>query len=40
MYFFCINKTNIFTTLEHIEETFIHKYIPIKNLKRNMEADG
>ena len=36
----CINKVNISTTLEDIEEAFIYRDIPIKNLKRCMKADG
>ena len=41
----CINKVNIATTLEDIEQAFIYrdipiKNIPIKNLKRCTKADG
>ena len=36
----CINKVNISTTSEDIEEAFIYRDIPIKNLKRCMKADG
>ena len=36
----CINKVNTSTTLEDIEEAFIYKDIPIKNLKRCTRADG
>ena len=36
----CINKVSIGTTLEDIEEAFIYKDIPIKNLKRCTKADG
>ena len=36
----CINKVSIGTTLEDIEEAFIYRDIPIKNLKRCTKADG
>ena len=36
----CINKVNTKTTLEDIEEAFIYRDIPIKNLKRCTRADG
>ena len=36
----CINKVNIATTLEDIEQAFIYRDIPIKNLKRCTKADG
>ena len=36
----CINKVNTTTTLEDIEEAFIYRDIPIKNLKRCTKADG
>ena len=36
----CINKVNTTITLEDIEEAFIYKDIPIKNLKRCTRADG
>ena len=36
----CINKVNIATTLEDIEQAFIYKDIPITNLKRCTKADG
>ena len=36
----CINKVSIATTLEDIEEAFIYRDIPIKNLKRCTKADG
>ena len=35
-----LNKINITTTLKNIEEAFIYKDIPIKNLKRCTKADG
>ena len=35
-----INKVNTTTTLEDIEEAFIYRDIPIKNLKRCTKADG
>ena len=35
-----INKVNTTTTLEDIEEAFIYRDIPIKNLKRCARADG
>ena len=35
-----INKVNTSTTLKGIEEAFIYKDIPIKNLKRYTRADG
>ena len=34
----CINKVNISTTLEDIEEAFIYRDIPIKNLKKMHES--
>ena len=36
----CLNKINTAITLEDIEETFIYRDIPIKNLKRFTKADG
>ena len=36
----CINKVNTAITLEDIEEAFICRDIPIKNLKRCTRADG
>ena len=36
----CINKVNTAITLEEIEEAFIYRDIPIKNLKRCTRADG
>ena len=36
----CINKVSIGTTLKDIEEAFIYRDIPIKNLKRCTKADG
>ena len=36
----CINKVNTGITLEDIEEAFIYRDIPIKNLKRCTRADG
>ena len=36
----CINKVNTAITLKGIEEAFICKDIPIKNLKRCSRADG
>ena len=36
----CINKVSITTTLEDIEEAFVYRDIPIKNLKRCLKADG
>ena len=36
----CINKVNTAVTLEDIEEAFIYKDTPIKNLKRYTRADG
>ena len=36
----CVNKVNTAITLEDIEEAFIYKDIPIKNLKRCTRADG
>ena len=36
----CINKVSIATTLEDIEEAFIYRDIPTKNLKRCTKADG
>ena len=36
----CINKVNTAITLEDIEEAFIYRDIPIKNLKRCRRADG
>ena len=35
----CTNKVSIATTLEDIEEAFIYRDIPIKNLKRCTKAD-
>ena len=35
-----INKVSITATLEDIEEAFIHRGVPIKNLKRCTKADG
>ena len=37
---FCIIKINIAIALEEIEEAFIYKDVPIKNLKRCTRADG
>ena len=36
----CINKVNTAITLVDIEEAFIYRDIPIKNLKRCTRADG
>ena len=36
----CLNRTNLSTTLQNIEEAFIKKSIQIRNLKRNTKADG
>ena len=36
----CLNEINATTTLEDIEEAFIYRDIPIKNLKRCTKADG
>ena len=36
----CLNKINVSTTLEGIEEAFIYRDIAIKNLKRCTKADG
>ena len=36
----CLNKTNISTTLEDIEEVLIYNDIPIKNIKQNIKADS
>ena len=36
----CINKVNIATILEDIEQAFMYRDIPIKNLKRCTKADG
>ena len=36
----CLNKMNTSTSLEDIEEAFIHRDIPITNRKRNVKADG
>ena len=36
----CINNVNIATTLEEIEQAFIYRDIPIKNLKRCTKANG
>ena len=35
-----INKVSITTILEDIEEAFIYRSVPIKNLKRCTKADG
>ena len=32
---FCINKVSITTTLEDIEEAFIYRNVPIKNLHKS-----
>ena len=37
---FCVNKVSTAITLEDIEEAFIYRDIPIKNLKRCTRADG
>ena len=37
---FFINKVNTAITLEDIEDSFIYRDIPIKNLKRCTRADG
>ena len=34
------STNSIPTTLEDIEEAFIYRDIPTKNLKRNLKADG
>ena len=36
----CINKVNAAITLEDIEEAFIYRYMPIKNLRRCTRVDG
>ena len=36
----CINKVSIAATFEDIEEAFIYRDIPIKNLKICAKADG
>lgn len=39
-YMICLNKTNISTTLEDIEEVLIYNDIPIRNIKQNIKADS
>ena len=36
----CLNKINVTTTLEDVEDAFIYRDIPIKNLKSCTKADG